>query len=316
MDFPELGSQLEQLLRRKRFDIVQFEYTAMVQYLGLVRKCAPETAVVLEEIDISYVAIQRALKLAGRPEKEDLQRQLERMERFEKAHWKRLDAIAVMSEVERQEVVKNVEASRTFVVPNGVDISYFSLAERMDRSGSRILFLGSLLHPPNRIGLKTFLTESWPAIQERRPAAKLDVVGEGAGPDLLSLASPSVEFHGFVDDIRPIFSQAFLLIVPIWSGSGTRLKVLEAFASGVPVVSTSLGCEGIEARQEEHFLAAETPAEFVDKVEALLKNPDSGGFMAARARRLVEEIYDWTVVVKEAERVWEAAAENLKTPMP
>lgn len=312
MDFPELSRALKQLLRRHRFDLVQLEYTAMAQYLDVVRAWSPQSAVVLEEIDVSYVAMERRLSFDDAADRDDLRNQLERMRSYERSQWRLFDAVVTMSEVERLEVAEGCDPDRVWVVPNGVDISYFFFRPRGRKVRPRILFLGSLLHPPNSHGLKVFLTKIWPELSKRYPFATFEVLGEGASKELLSLSSESVYFHGFVGDIRPILSNSSLLVVPIWTGSGTRLKVLEAFASGLPVVSTRLGCEGLLAEPDQHFFLADHPDEFSDCIGRLISEPGVGGETASRARLLVEKLYHWDAVSEQAEAVWEAAAKGVR----
>lgn len=308
MDFPELSAALMNLLGKFQFDLVQLEYTALGQYAGIIRSCAPQTAVVLEELDITYLALKRRLETIGDTANEDLQRQFSRMQRYERAQWKHFDAVVTMSEVERLEVAEYLDQSRVWVVPNGVDLSHFAFQARSVSGHPRVLFLGSLFHPPNHHGLSLFLREMWPGILKRNGFARLDVVGEGAGPELLCHSSESVVFHGLVPDVRPFLTEAVLLVVPIWTGSGTRLKVLEAFASGLPVVSTRFGCEGLRARAGEHYLLAQRPGEFVERIDQLFRQPELGWMIAVNARKLVEGSFGWGAVVKQAEAVWEAVS--------
>ena len=307
MDFPELASALKALLKGSRFDVVQLEYTAMAQYARVVRTCSPHTAVVLDEIDVSYLALERRLNLVDEREQADLRRQVLRMKQYERARWGEFDAVVTMSEEERLEVA-SVESSRARVVPNGVDTRYFSFRERQEGPHPRVLFFGSLLHPPNRHGLQRFFAEIWPKLIEQNSLAKLEVVGEGASTELMGYDSGTVNFHGFVPDLRPFLAEASLLVVPIWTGAGTRLKVLEAFASGLPVVSTRLGCEGLGAEPGKHFLPAETPGEFIKRIGELTSDPDLGRAISTKARLLVEKSYDWEVVTRRAEAVWEEVA--------
>ena len=181
MDFPELSGALKVLLKRTHFDVVQLEYTAMAQYARVVRSCSPHTALVLEEIDVSYLALERRLKLVDQRQRADLNRQFERMKQYEQRRWGEFDAVVTMSEEERLEVACGIESSRVRVVPNGVDTRFFSFKERQEGSHPRVLFFGSLLHPPNRLGLQRFLAEIWPKLIGQIPLARLEVVGEGAG---------------------------------------------------------------------------------------------------------------------------------------
>jgi len=283
----------------------------MAQYMDVVRECSPQTAVILEELDISYVTMERRLRQTPPGRGGRLEKQVRRMKRYERSQWKRFDGLVVMSEVDRLEVECHSDPSRVFVVPNGVDTSHFAFQVKRPPGLPRILFFGSLDHFPNRHGLGLFLKKIWPEFLTRHPEAKLDVLGEGVSRKLLASASDGVVFHGYVKDIRPFLHEASILAVPVWIGSGTRLKILEAFASGLPVVSTRIGCEGLAVRPDEHFLLADHPNEFVMQLDRLMTDPGTARRLASRARELVEELYDWQIVAKQAEAVWETVCWSL-----
>ena len=186
-----------------------------------------------------------------------------------------------------------VSGARVGVVPNGVDCGAFQVEAGKRRDGG-LLFVGSLDYHPNVEGLKFFTKEVWPELSRRRPEARLRIVGSRPGPEVLAMGSiGGVEVVGPVPKVEPYYEQAEAALVPLFSGGGTRLKVLEAFAAGVPVVSTALGVEGIAARAGEHYLAAETGAEWV---EALLRVSNEAELLSRRGRELAERTYDWKVV--------------------
>ena len=186
-----------------------------------------------------------------------------------------------------------------FVVPNGVDTSARPFDGRADKGQSReLLFCGSLNHPPNREGLLWFHGKIWSLIAARHPGLRLVVIGRGPVPGTLAplQADPRVDLVGEVDDVVPYYHRTGISVVPLRTGSGTRLKVLEAMSLGNPVVSTSLGAQGIEAVDREHLLLADEPTQFAEAVERLLS--DAGLFerMRRSARTFVEQTYDWQVV--------------------
>ncbi len=151
MFFSVLQTRLAQILRAGRFDIVQLEYTAMGVYWKVIRRLAPEISLVLDELDISYVALQR-LAETDSARRSALAPQIRRMIGFVQQLWKECDAILTMSEVDRQRVGQSVPLSKVSSIPNGVDPGFFDFRPRIP-DGERILFLGNLRHPPNIAGL-------------------------------------------------------------------------------------------------------------------------------------------------------------------
>ena len=194
--------------------------------------------------------------------------------------------------------------AKVAVVPNGVDCSAFA-AHRDARQRGGLLFVGSLDYHPNVEGLKFFTREVWPDLHRQRPELKLRIVGSRPRAEVLAMGElGGVEVVGPVERVEPYYLEAEAALVPLFSGGGTRLKVLEAFAAGVPVVSTALGMEGIAARAGEHYLAAQTGA---DWVAALLRVGEHAEGLRRAARQLAETRYDWEVVgraMESAMRGW------------
>ena len=304
MNLPELASRIRERLQQLPFDIVQIEYTAMGRYLPLIRRVSPNARVFLDEIDISYIALRRRADVERDPAgRRGLAGWAIKMERFEKRLWSECDGILTMSAVDAQTVAESVGDGRVWPVPNGVDTGFFAFRER-DPGSRRVLFLGNLLHPPNSAGLRFFLQEVWPGIRRRSPELELDVIGEPGRfregmPD-----PPGVVFHGVVGDVRPFLAAACLMVVPILSGSGTRLKVLEAFAAGVPVISTALGCEGLEIENGREVLLAESPEDFIEGALRMAEHPEASAGLARSARDMVESRYTWSAIAVELERAW------------
>jgi glycosyltransferase involved in cell wall biosynthesis len=189
------------------------------------------------------------------------------------------------------------------VVPNAVDVEHHRRQPGHPRpDGDTLLFFGSLGYAPNLDGILHFLDRIWPAVLARRPATRLEIVGPGAPPALLARRSAQVELIGFVEDLRPRLAGAAAVIAPLRLGGGTRLKILEAMAMGRPVVSTSLGAEGLEVRDGEELLLADEPAEFAGAVVRLLEDPRLGERLGRAARARVEQRYSWRTAAERFER--------------
>ena len=200
-------------------------------------------------------------------------------------------------------------ARRVVVVPNGVDCDAFgSLAIGRRPGPPTILYVGSLAWPPNANAAHFLATEVMPAVQQQLPDARLVIVGRDPGPEVLMLARhPQIEVVANAPDVAPYYRDANILAVPLQAGGGTRLKILEAFAAGVPVVSTAVGCEGIDAVDGRYLEIAECP-EFATALVRLLRDPNRAGVVAERARVFARERFDWSVVGAQACDAVEAAA--------
>lgn len=181
------------------------------------------------------------------------------------------------------------------IIPNGVDLEGFvpSMAGRKTHS---LLFVGMMNYHPNDDGVRYFLDEIYPLIRASLPDVHLTIVGGEPSAAVRAAASPHVTVTGLVPDVRPFLASAEILIVPLRAGGGTRLKLLEAMASGIPAVSTSIGCEGLGATDGEHLLIADSPPAFTQAVLRLAHDPALRQALASRARAFVGDHYGWRTI--------------------
>lgn len=206
------------------------------------------------------------------------------------------DACTVVSEDECQILTQalNGQSGRVQVVPNCVELSDYDLAPRPRRNDS-LIFTGSFTYSPNYEAMCWFLEKVYPHVLEAVPEASLTITGDHADLPLPSL--PRVRRTGFVDDIRPLVAASMASVAPIWTGGGTRLKILEAMALGATVISTSKGAEGLAVRHNEHLLIADTPRAFAKAVIVVLKNTPLRQRLAANAYELVSRRYNWSAIL-------------------
>ena len=183
------------------------------------------------------------------------------------------------------------------VIPNGVDLDRYSYRSAPAAS-ERIFFVGDLSWAPNAEGVRWFARWVWPILSARRPQAVTEILGRRAPADLLALADARFIMAGEGSDTRPHWREAAVAVVPLLAGGGTRLKILEAAACGVPVVSTSVGAEGLTFVNGEEIVLCDDPARFADAVALLLADPEARRRQAAAARLRVEREYGWRAIAE------------------
>jgi glycosyltransferase involved in cell wall biosynthesis len=191
------------------------------------------------------------------------------------------------------------------LVPNGVDTDAIPVKERKTQTNEPIvLFIGTISYQPNKDGIHWFHTKVWPGLKARFPGIKWFIVGRFPSIDVLNLAETdqSIEIHADVVSTQPFLDMADVAICPLMTGSGTRLKILEAFSAGVPMVSTHLGAEGIEAKHGETIYLADTPIEFERAIAELIESPEQADSIRRAARHLVETKYEWVGITNDAIR--------------
>ena len=210
---------------------------------------------------------------------------------------------------------RGLGAEHVVMVPNGVDTVALPCRRAQTPGPPTVLFIGALEWAPNVGAVRFLAREVMPIVRRRVPHAVLSIVGRRPGAEVLSLAEPSrVEIVADAPDVRPHWQRASLLAVPLETGGGTRIKILEAFAAGVPVVSTPVGCEGIAANDGEHLLVA--PREtFAESVIDVLLDPAAARTRAVAARTLAELEYDWwSIGARAAERLLFVAGHSRHAP--
>lgn len=227
--------------------------------------------------------------------------------RFEDRVWKQFDEIHVCSDVDKGQVEKRCGHDRVCVVPNGVNSrdTILNSATQGASQGNKdfcLVYSGMMGWHPNNDAALYFLRKIFPLVKQKlasggsEPApVRFMIVGKDPSPAVKALAQkdPAVTVTGFVEDVRPLVEQADVVVVPLRIGSGTRLKILEAMAMGRPIVSTSIGCEGLNVDDGGHLLIADDPDAFAERVVRLLRDPVLRARMSQAGRRLVEEKYDW-----------------------
>jgi glycosyltransferase involved in cell wall biosynthesis len=219
--------------------------------------------------------------------------QAPRVSRVEGKLVAKASGISCVSEREAAHLAALAPDVPRIVVPNGVDLERYAF--RAEPAADEIVFyVGDLSWPPHAEGMAWFRREAWPLVLRSRPNARAEVMGRGTVAG--KTGSDGFTFLGEGDDTRPHWRTAAVAIVPLRAAAGTRLKILEAAACGVPVVSTSVGAEGLDLVDGSEILLADSPEDFAAAVSRLLADPDARRVQAAAARRRVEGQYGWSAI--------------------
>ncbi|WP_051272220.1 glycosyltransferase family 4 protein [Fundidesulfovibrio putealis] len=225
------------------------------------------------------------------------------MRRFEEREAARMDAILTCSDADREHFLRRNPTVLT--VPNAVE----AVHDREAPDGKDVVFVGLMSYLANVEGICWFHETIWPLVKAREPEARLWIVGKNPRPEVSRLACADVMVTGSVPDVAGYYRQARVFVCPLRVGSGTRLKILEAFSWGVPVVSTPLGCSGIEARPGEHMLVAGSPEDFAQAVVSVLDDDALAQRLGRAGRDLVGARYTWARVAQTLnEKVYKTCA--------
>ncbi len=311
---PQFTNQLRICLIRERFDFVQVEAIEMAQYgLAIKEMSLPSPPLVIfDDINAEYMLQRRAFET-------DIKHpglwlgafysllQWQKLRRYETEACRRMDKVVVVSQADRIALQRLLPSVESAVVPNGVDTSYYLPAHMEKESDTSLVFTGKMDFRPNVDAVLWFGQKVWPLIQQDVPKARFNVVGRDPHPRLRSLrALPGITVTGYVEDIRPHIAEAGVYVVPLRVGGGTRLKVLEAMSMSKAIVSTSLGCEGIDMMPGLDLLIADEPRSFAKKAVSLMQDRERRIELGLAARRLVEARYDWQHITSLMEQVYES----------
>ena len=226
-------------------------------------------------------------------------REYRTMARAEEMYLQRADHVLTVSDADRSFFTKIIDPDKITTIPTGVDVEYFSPVTDTAKSSARsLVFTGSMDWLPNEDAIVYFCEEIFPIIRQKAPEVQLLVVGRQPTRRLKALAEshPEITLTGTVPDIRPFVRDANVYVVPLRIGGGTRIKIFEAMAMGKPVVSTSLGAEGLPVTHGQDIVIADTPQAFAGAVLRLLASTDEQKRIGRAARQLVEGRYSWSAV--------------------
>lgn len=290
--------ELERLLRNQTFDAIQIEGVHLFAYVQRLRELAPKARIISDWHNIESELLARYAENAPNAARRFYARRTTTLlRRLEGRMLELCDAHTVCSERERRILLERAPSARIEVAGNGVDVDFFAQTSDAGVARKSVVFVGSMDYHANIDAALYFANETWPLLRARRPELEFVVVGSRPAPEILALRNqPGITVTGTVDDVRPYYHAALAVLVPLRVGSGTRLKVLEAMAAGTPVVSTTLGAEGLAIKDGENIFIADSPAVMAYRVAALQAGSPEWLKIANNARMLVKTRYDWSII--------------------
>ncbi|RPI29650.1 MAG: glycosyltransferase [Acidobacteria bacterium] len=305
-----LAGRVRDLTFRQAFDIIHIEYPVMAAYLKAVDPGVRPKRI-LSTHNIESIRFDRETNFSHW----DSRRLLLMGDKVFFKSWeataiRQFHGVTAVSELEQQWIEENAPEASVELVPNGVDAEHYAF--HPPSPSRNLTFVGSMDYPPNIDAVVWFSQEVFPRLLEMSSDLRFRVVGSRPDRRVLDLARlPGIEIAGQVPDIRPYLSESLALIVPLRSGGGTRLKILQAMAAGCPVISTTVGAEGLQVAPGINFLAADSVDQWVSEVNRLRSSPALAMQLAEAGRELVDSKYTWRECLAGLDRLYEKVLDGM-----
>lgn len=289
----EFKEAIVDLLGKEDFDVIQLETLYLAPYVDVIRQNS-EAIITMRAHNVEHEIWERITKnTTFFPKKIYLNYLTRKLKRFELQNLNAYDYLVAVTKKDLNTFKNLGYKNGAIASPIGIETKSYKIKKQQRANADfSMCFIGSLDWRPNTEGLDWFLQEVWPSMNIKFPALKLHIAGRNTPDSIMNLNLPNVEVHGEVDSAIGFLGQHTALMVPLFSGSGMRVKILEGMALGNVVITTSLGLEGIDAKNGREVLIADTPKEFISCVEKCLKDPTFVKQISENARSFVAKTYD------------------------
>lgn len=300
---PEAKNAIQRELFTEQFDLIHVETFYLMPNLPP----KTQTPILLVEQTIEYLVYQRYVqnfKLCL--VKPVLYLDVLKIKLWEKYFWRQASFLAAMSKDDLNIMLSAVTDKSGAVVANGVDMGFFNQVKKAAQKPPTVLFVGNFKWLPNKDAAAYLVEKIWPKIKQVIPQAKLWIVGRNPSQKIQEFNNlTDIKVDDRIEDIRQAFSESTVLLAPIRNGRGTKYKVLEAMAAGVPVVTTPLGSQGIQAVNGQQILIAKTSQGLADKTIKLLNSVQLRKKLADQAKSLVKNQYNWQTISKNLDKIYQ-----------
>lgn len=296
-NFQEFRNQLVHTLKNQEFDLVQLEGVFMGVYLNTIRRHS-KAKVVLRAHNIEHYIWNRHVLLEKNPLKRAyLKLQNQRLKKFELGIFRACDAIVTITSTDGEELQKLDCFKPQFTCITGVEIKEYQAPVKVQPKPKTVFYFGSMDWLPNSEAVLWFLNHCWGKIHKAVPDARFVVAGRGMPPSFHKIIAPNLLLVENVPDAAGFYRQHEVMVVPLWSGSGIRIKIIEGMAYGKAIVSTSIGAEGIEYTHQKNIVIADNAEDFSNAVIELLKKPVLRMELETQAAAFAEQKFDNNKVI-------------------
>lgn len=294
----EFESLITRLVREKKPDVVQMEGSYQALFIPAVRKVG-RIPIVLRSHNIEWRIWKRLWENESNPAKRFYLKDLwKKIKGFEEETGAEFDGIVAITEEDEKWYRGMKFPGKITTINAGADLSRYQAGNGW-APAHKVGFIGSMEWEPNVQGMKWFLERIWPEVHRAAPTAEFHIAGKNPAPWMEKWNEvPGVTFHGMVDDAVEFMKSVRVFIVPLLSGSGMRLKIVEALAMKKCVLSTSIGAEGIVVQPEKEIFLADEPRAFGDRLLDLLRHPEKGRTAAERGHEAIVKRYDWNLLIR------------------
>ncbi len=303
---------LRGMLASEHYDVVQVEGIELARYVPVIRSAAGKAKIIFDDHNAEYLLQGRAALVDARhpatwPKSIYSAIQYQKLRRHESRVCQIADAVLAVSDDDAAALRRLGHIAPVTVVPNGVDTQHYAPDPTTSPEPATLLFTGTMDYRPNVDAVRWFVSRVLPLVIERRPETRFQIVGRSPDPSVRELASdrPTVIVTGAVDDVSQYFARATVFVVPMRMGGGVRLKILEALAAGVPVVSTAMGAEGTSLTHGKELLIADTEEQFAQAVLGLMEDIALRRQLASAGRGAVVRRFDWERIAPRLLGVYE-----------
>lgn len=294
-------------------DVVQVEYlqlAGVAMELSRLRGSSPRPRLLLDSHEHGALPLRRRAMAANWWRRRRLEREACAWDRLARQASRQVDAMLCVTDQDRA-LLARIGAVNLVTIPLGIDTEALRPARAADQR-PQVLFVGSFAHPPNRAAAALLCDRIWPEIQRSLPSWTLVLAGPGSDQYLRqrAQATPGVEARGFVQDLGELFAESRVFAAPLFEGGGIKIKILEAMARGIPLVTTPIGAEGIVERDQDLVGWADTPDAFVAELLDTIRAPERAEERARLARAHVERQFSWSAVIGQLEEIYRRSASS------
>lgn len=293
---PDFDKKIRDILSENHFDVVHLESLFMTPYISTIRKACP-AKIVLRSHNLEHLIWERLASSAGNPAKKMYLKHLaSKLKKYEVKTINEVDGIATISQEDTDRFKEILCQVPLVSIPFGINLTQYENVTPRSSFESKLFHLGAMNWEPNKEGINWFYDEIWPKVKSENLSVHL--AGREMPQHVFDLAEDKFVVHGEVESATEFISNHDIMIVPLLSGSGMRIKIIEGLAMGKAIISTSIGAEGINVTHNENIIIADSAKAFAEAIKELCAQPEKVKQLGERGRQLVFEEYSNTRIIK------------------